>query len=95
MQSSFKIASLSLLTDVDGVEAGLAVVGLVDGGDGDDDADEHRQHSRAHEHQSASPAAWIRKRNLSFYGDCFTFLALLKVTQYRKEVVPSGQKVQK
>lgn len=42
--------------DVEGVEAGLAVVGLVDGGHDDDDADEHRQHSRPHEHQSASPA---------------------------------------
>ena len=46
-----------LLTDVDCVESGLAVVGLVDGGDGDDDADQHRQHPCAHEHHAASPAA--------------------------------------
>ena len=45
-----------LLTEIDGVEAGPAVVGLVDGGHGDDDADEQRQHSCAHEHQTASPA---------------------------------------
>ena len=61
MQSSFKIAAL--LTDVDGVEAGLAVVGLVDGGDGDDDADQHGEHARTHEHQAASPAAEIMKHH--------------------------------
>ena len=63
-----------LLTDVDCVEAGLAVVGLVDGGDGDDDADQHRQHPCAHEHHAASPAA---RGNL--YVNNFYVLDFLKL----------------